>query len=130
MTGPLASVEIATLVQFALGSFIAVCAATLVSGFLPYDIGDQSSVKRPGRVVLYTAIALIVFLLIVLVFVALRLPLAVVIVVFGLAILGGPLVVDAAVGKIPYGMREPLMTLRLTIGFTALFIAVSLFLLV
>jgi len=115
MTGPLADVDLAILLAFACGSFVAVWSAVVISGFLPRRLGPKAAAKPFGGLLVYGALLLILALVIVLALTVPRLPLAVAIIAAGLAVLGGPFLVE----PIPKQVRESTFALIAILIFSA-----------
>ena len=90
MTGPLAEVDLAILLPFACGAFIAVCSAVVISGHLPLRTGPGlGPVVRAGTIL--GAMGVTGILVVVLCLTVPLLPVAVAIIAAGIAILAGPL---------------------------------------
>lgn len=114
MTGPLANVEIAILLAFAFGALVAVWSSVVIAGFLPLRNGPQTGTMLVRVPLICGAVLLTVVLIAVLVLTVPMLPAAVAVVVVGLAILGGPFLVE----PIPERFRDSTLTLAATVALT------------
>ena len=93
MTGPLAEVDLAILLPFACGALIAVWSIVVISGFLPLRLRSTSGFWH--TVPVYGAVVVVILLIVVLWLTVPMLPTAVAVIVAGLAVLGGPFLVQA-----------------------------------
>ncbi|MCQ0986080.1 hypothetical protein [Jiella marina] len=116
MTGPLADLDLATLVAFTGGAFVAVSAVVFVSGHFPrHRAPATAGGPLLGSVLAYCALAALLSLLAILAVVAVELPLAVAVVAAGLAVLGAPFLVD----PLPNTIRESRLGLIAAFGLCA-----------
>ena len=95
MHGPLAELDVPLLLAFGFGSVIAVCAVVVLSGFLPRRDGPAAGAGVLGAALIVFAVLALLALLGALVLTAPRLPLAVAVIAAGLAVLGGPFLVQS-----------------------------------
>lgn len=102
MTGPLAEVDPTTLLAFSCGATIAVWSIVVIAGFLPLRVGPASGAGYWGKAAVYGAASAIAILITALFLTAQHLPAAVAIIAAGMAVLGGPFLVEF----MPPRMRE------------------------
>ena len=116
MTGPLADVDIAILLAFGCGALVAVWAVVIVAGFVPVR-GEAGPLRLPLIAVAAAATALLVIALAV---TAPLLPTAVAILATGLAILGGPFLVQPIPDRLRDSPAALVATMALALGAMAL----------
>ena len=110
MTGPLAEIDAGLLLVFLCGTVVAVWSTVVVAGFLPRRSAPAGARGPLGGALTCISAALIVALVGVLLLTMTHLPLAVAVIVAGLAILGAPFMVE----PIPAHIRESTLALVAT----------------
>lgn len=118
MTGPLADVDLTTLLAFACGATVAVWSAVVIAGFVPLRISDAGTAVRLSLIA--CAGLATVLLAVVVAFTAPLLPTAVAVIAGGVAILTGPFLVE----PIPERFRDSHLVLAATVLFALAALAV------
>ena len=95
MTGPLADIDLAILLPFACGALTAVWSIVVISGYLPLRLGPEVGYSFLRMLPICAAVVVIIALIAVLCLTVPLLPTAVAVIVAGLAVLGGPFLVQS-----------------------------------
>lgn len=109
MTGPLADLDYSLSALFAVGAVLVVIATVIISAFLPRREGPSAGKGGVGALLVWGALLSTLALVVALSMTARFLPITVVVVLAGFAVLGAPFLVE----PIPRAFRETRSALTL-----------------